>query len=473
MKYLLNLIFWTILILILSNCTAKMELPSYNGIWKSIGHGEFLEITGADTYAFYDITSLSCLPRRKGRLDEITKVLTLKSDTLSLQIGAITTRYTKAPKLPTLCSQDLDAKKANDLHYNFEVFMETVKEHYAFLKLNEIDWDELYQNQKAKLTPNSNQADLLLLIEDTYEKLNDNHAYLNATDEVYDLVDELYPVEEQPKDTLAFLGDFFVAKEVSQSHLKEDMTKDSWLIHWGKIKDDMGYIQLLAMNMFAGPSQSAIDSVGWENAFIQARDALHEAAYLKKEVEGASQIMDRVMKDLRAMESIIIDIRFNGGGHDVVSFEILSRFIKGKVRVANHKFSYSNQHTPIDPIYINGSENPYLKPVYILTSPQTGSAAEVFSIASMPLAHVKRIGATTMGAMSTTLDKFLPNGWEFAVSNEVYMDNDYVGYENIGIPVHYELDYSADRQAFFRTVVDDLKKDKQNILEAIELIKKK
>lgn len=67
----------------------------------------------------------------------------------------------------------------------------------------------------------------------------------------------------------------------------------------------------------------------------------------------------------------------------------------------------------------------------------------------------------------------MPIDWKFAVSNKVYMDNDYVGYENIGIPVHHELDYSEDRQAFFRTVVDDLKKDKQNILDAIELNKKK
>lgn len=464
----LRISIYIIAVLLSNSCQLTTKTNTYNGIWKSIGHGEVLEIKGDKTYAFYDITSISCVPRRKANLDEIIKSLTLETDTLSLHVGAITTRYTKASTLPEMCRNPLDTKKANDPLYNFEVFMETVKDHYAFLELNEINWDKLYQNQKSKLTPSSNNADLLVVIEETFERLNDNHAFLSASDEVYDLVDQLYPEEEEPKDTLPVLGDFHVAHTVTGHHLIEDMTKDSWLVQWGKIKDDMGYIQLLAMNMFADLTQLTVYDEGWHDEWAEAINELFEAAYLEKEVEGVRKIMDVVMKDLSATEAIIIDVRFNGGGHDVVSFEILSRFIQDKMQIANHKFSYENQHTPIDPIYINGSENPYLKPVYILTSPQTGSAAEVFSLASMSIPHVKRIGSATMGAFSTTLDKFLPNGWEFAVSNEVYMDNNGICYENLGIPVHHELNYLKGRQTFFRSVVNNLEKDKQNILDTIE-----
>ena len=468
-----SIIILSLLLCLLSHCTTKTESHSYNGIWQSIGHGEILEIKGDEEYAFYDITSISCVTRRKGSLDEIAKALTFETDTLSLHVGVITTRYTRTSNLPILCSKPLDVIEANDPSYNFEVFMETVKEHYAFIKLNALNWDELYQNQKAKLSPSSNNVDLFLIIEETYEKLNDNHAYLEATDEVYDLVDKLFPEDEEPKGALPELGDFYVAHKVAQHYLKDDMTKDSELIQWGKINNDVGYIQFITMTMFAELTQLTVHSEGFGDAFVQARDKMFEEAYLEKEVEGVRKIMDVVMKDLSEMESIIIDVRFNGGGNDVVSFEILSRFIQDRMHVANHKFSYKDRHTPIDPIYINGSEDPFLKPVYILTSPQTGSAAEVFCIASMSLPHIKRIGSATMGAMSTTLDKLLPNGWEFAVSNEVYMDNEGRCYENIGIPVHYELNYLKDRQPFFRSVVDDLVKDKQDILEAIEVIEKK
>ncbi len=467
MKHLIRL---SIIFFLYAGCTHKKKTANYNGIWKSIGHGELLHIKGEGTYAFYDITSISCVPRGTGNIKQIAPSLRFEADTLSLQIGAITTRYIRASGLPIRCSNPVTQVKAQDPLYNFEVFMETVKEHYAFLELNELDWDELYREQKAKLTQHSNKADLFVVLEDTYKKSNDNHANLEASDEVYDLVERLYPEAKEPADTVPALGDFHVAHTVAKHHLEEDMTKDSWLVHWGKIKDDMGYIQVLAMNTFADLTPLTVYEEGWHEAWVRARDTLFEDSYLKKEIEGVRNTMNRVMKDLADMDAIIIDVRFNGGGHDVVSFEILSRFIQDEKHIANHKFSYDGRHTPTDSIYNNVSENPFLKPVYLLTSPQTGSAAEVFCLASMAVPHVQRIGSATMGALSTTLDKILPNGWEFAVSNEVYMDTDGQCYENIGIPVHHELHYLKDRQPFFRSVINDLQKDKQSILEAIEAI---
>jgi len=66
------------------------------------------------------------------------------------------------------------------------------------------------------------------------------------------------------------------------------------------------------------------------------------------------------------------------------------------------------------------------------------------------------------------LEKRLPNGWYFSLSNEVYLDNQGVCYESIGIPVDYELNYPNDRQTFFRSVAEDLEEDKRNVLKAIE-----
>ena len=53
------------------------------------------------------------------------------------------------------------------------------------------------------------------------------------------------------------------------------------------------------------------------------------------------------------------------------------------------------------------------------------------------------------------------------------MDNSGKQYENVGIPVDYDLNYSFDRQTFFRSVVNDLEADKRNILEAIDALNKK
>jgi len=148
-----------------------------------------------------------------------------------------------------------------------------------------------------------------------------------------------------------------------------------------------------------------------------------------------------------------------------------SQLCLNRKQIATQKLRYKDGYSPVLPLFIDGSASAYTNPVYVLTSPQTGSAAEALSIATMAMDNVKRIGAPTAGALSTALEKKLPNGWSFSISNEVYMDNTGVNYENVGVPVDYEINYSRDRQDFFRSVVDDLEADKQSILNAIKELK--
>jgi carboxyl-terminal processing protease len=219
--------------------------------------------------------------------------------------------------------------------------------------------------------------------------------------------------------------------------------------------------------------KALIHEVGYVDAYVETFHKMYEGDYVEKEILAVRKIMDSVMKDLSAMESIVIDIRFNGGGQDAVSFEIMSRFISNKMKIGTQKLRYGNTFTPILPLEIQGTENAFTKPIYVLTSQQTGSAAETFSIATMSMKHAKRIGSPTSGAILTALEKELPNGWAFAISNEICMDNEGNNYENRGIPVDYTIEYPEDRQTFFRSVVNNLDADKENILRAIEHLKDK
>jgi len=458
------------------------KTESLNGNWESVGSGLILEIKDSTSYQFYDITSISCLPNRKGSFKELQKSLTLENDTLNLLIGVITYKFTRSKALPQLCVETNTKKNKNPL-YNFEVFAETVKEHYAFFELNKINWNQLYKQQKGKLTEKSTDVELYQVIEETLELLNDNHAFLEATEEVNNEL-EKQSNKEQKEETdtknLPEYGDFEVAGIAAKHHLQVDLTRDYKfqfpLIQWGKMNDDVGYIQVKSMWLFADLDvpKKRIDEVGYVDAFVETFNQMYDGEYVKEEVKEVTKIMDMVMKDLSEMKSIIIDVRFNGGGQDAVSFEILSRFIpKGKLQIATQKLRYGNRFTPLLPLYIDGNTNAFTKPVYVLTSQQTGSAAEALSIATMAMNNAKRIGSATSGALSTALEKTLPNGWSFAISNEIYMDNNGKAYENIGIPVNYELNYPNERQTFFRSVVNDLAADKQNILNAISKLEEK
>lgn len=237
--------------------------------------------------------------------------------------------------------------------------------------------------------------------------------------------------------------------------------------------NNIGFIQVKTMWLYADVDipQALEDKKGFVDAFVETRHKLYEGIYIQKEIEGVKKVMDKVMKDLSDTESIVIDVRFNGGGQDAVSFEILSRFTTQRTQVATQKLRFGSQFSPIQPFYIEGSDNPYTKPVYVLCSPQTGSAAEAFSIATLGMKNIKRIGSATQGALSTSLERILPNGWSFAMSNEIYMDNEGESYENKGVPIDYELNYSRDRQTFFSNIVNDLQADKRSILKAIEVLR--
>ncbi len=448
--------------------------PSINGIWESLGSGWVLQIQDSLTYSFYDITAISCLPNRTGNLTEMLEALRLKEDTLSLLQGITTFKFIRTEEVPKLCLATLDEKKAANPEYNFEVFAETVKEHYAFFDLNKINWEALYQEQKRKINENTTEAELYLIIEETLEKLKDNHAFLEATDDVYHALEELEKKATAEgltnEEEMEAYGDFQIAQMVAKNHLQEEMTKDSKLIQWGKMNNEIGFIQIKAMWLYADLDipETLIDEVGYVDAYVQTFHKMYEGDYVEKEVASVKKVMNKVMADLSVTKSIVIDVRFNGGGQDAVSYEILSRFVSKDRQVGSQKFRYGKQFSPVQAYLIEGTQDGYSNNVYVLTSPQTGSAAEYFAMATISLPNIKRIGSRTAGATSTTLDKTLPNAWAFSISNEICLDRQGRNYENIGIPVNYELDYPSDRQIFFRSVANDLDKDKRDILKAIE-----
>lgn len=474
----MRLLLTTLLLILLTIACqeTKPEPPTLNGVWTSIGSGWILEIKDSTTYSFYDITNISCLPRRVGDLDELQNSLTLQPDTISLVKGVITYRFTRLEQLPDLCANERSSEQQADVLFNFEVFAETVQEHYAFMELNQVNWDSLYDQARQRLAGNPTEVELYQTIDETLEQLNDNHAYLEADDQLYEALEALENTEEEEDENeenpLPEYGDFQIAAMVSQHHLEEEMTKDSWLIQWGRLVDGVGYMQVKAMWLYADLDipEALIQEVGYVDAYVETFYRLYEGDYIEQEVAGVAQIMDRIMADLADTDAMVIDLRFNGGGQDAVSFEILSRFLDQRLQVATQKLKHGDGYSPVLSLYVDGTAEAYTKPVYVLTSPQTGSAAEAFAIATMAMDRVQRIGSPTTGAMSTALEKELPNGWVFSISNEIYMDNDGNSYENKGIPVDYELGYPKDRQPFFRSVADDLTGDKQQILKAIEAL---
>ena len=467
MKYLFFLLA-AVCSLIACNPNTVEEENSMNGTWRSLGSGWLLEIKDSTSYSFFDLTQISCLPNRRGPLKELEVDLNAQGDTLTLIKGVSTYQFIRTDKLPARCTEQLLPAQKSDPLYNFDVFAETVEEHYAFLDLNSVNWELLKHNQRDKLTATSTEVELYRVIDQTLTLLNDNHAFLEASDEVYELLES--EGTDSAEDDLPEIGDFQVAQWVAQNHLEKELTRDSWLIQWGLLTNDIGYIQIKAMWLYAQLDipQAAITEKGYVDAYVETRHQMYEGAYIQKESLGVASIMSKVIQDLSKTKSIVVDIRFNGGGQDAVSREVLRHFLIEPVIAGEQKFKFGNQYSPSTPYLIKPAPNTYTKPVFVLISPQTGSAAEFFALTTLAVDHIKLVGSSTDGATSTTLDKTLPNGWSFSISNEVITDINGKNYENIGVPPEYEMGYIRDRQAFFRSVAEDLPSDKLEILRAVQ-----
>jgi C-terminal processing protease CtpA/Prc len=73
-------------------------------------------------------------------------------------------------------------------------------------------------------------------------------------------------------------------------------------------------------------------------------------------------------------------------------------------------------------------------PLVVLTDDFTVSAAETATMALRALPGTVQIGQPTRGVLSDRLEKVLPNGWTFSLSNEVYMDPKGKIFEGAGVP---------------------------------------
>jgi len=158
------------------------------------------------------------------------------------------------------------------------------------------------------------------------------------------------------------------------------------------------------------------------------------------------------MDDFKDCDGVILDMRFNHGGFDPASQIIANRFTDQK-RVGLYKQAiYGKGRTEQLPIYVfpQGSYA-YTKPVVLLTSDSTISAGEIFTLFTMALPHVTRMGEPTQGVLSDMLGKTLPNGWKLSLSNEIYTAIDGIVYESIGIPPHIEVPVYNDEH-FYETL---------------------
>lgn len=131
----------------------------------------------------------------------------------------------------------------------------------------------------------------------------------------------------------------------------------------------------------------------------------------------AQALTDAAMAFLRGTDAVIVDVRRCPGGSAQQVAYLASYFFGGSepVALANRYHRPSGQSMQSTTGEVNGERMPDV-PLYILTSPNTGSACESFAFSLQQHGRAKVVGATTGGAGYNNAMVPLGHGLTFSVS---------------------------------------------------------
>lgn len=447
------------LFLLLTTCTVAQNQSSIGGVWQMRGYGWIFSID-KDLITTYDITSVSCGPSASYPSEMILGSYTVTDNVLTTKVGLSTYVLDKLEGLPDLCSTALSRKQKKNPIHNFEVLWNTFNEQYAYFDLRGTDWGASYRKYRPQVTNKTSDVELYRIIYKMLDEIGDGHVDIEASDKIMKKAIS----ETDDEDEISF-KDLWM--EIANQYVNDLKTHNYTKSVWGKINDRVGYLQV--NDMVAQAHYGITPDMPMEEAQKMYTEAVENTDnHMRDETEGMRKTMQNVLRDIEGVENIIVDVRFNGGGFDAVSYEII-RALTREPFIGFKKYAKLGE-TTTDPYFyeVTPAKKTFTGDVYILQSPFSGSATETMLLASIQMANVTRVGSASEGILSDALEKVLPNGWIFTLSNEAYVTPDGVNYEDVGIPVDIELDYSSDANVFFDTLTKNL--DSGKVDRGVEFI---
>lgn len=433
----LNAIKTTIAVLLISSlliaCSddSTASLPSstsqdIQGRWDRSGYGLLLNING-EKLTVYEATRATCYRRDSGLVAEFIQdfpIVQIESNQLRLsesELG-IPAVFNRIDSLPVVCENPI----GESIIEQFDHFWHTFNDYYAFFNERGVDWMAQYDQWRLTLSDQSSTEELADALIGLVSPIDDSHVNLT-----FDGIDGFNPAK--PKGLLESLVKEFEAQsviadeetyvvgvlnqwrsDIQNNYISAPFTTlmgaNADLIQWGLMGDSVGYLSI--------------------NQFFTTVNASETA-----DVAVFEDALDLALTDLANTSALIIDLRLSPGGRDAVAIAIANRFADTE-RVAASKAARDYQGLRNSQSYtIRPSDRRnYANPVVLITSGFSVSATEAFTVLMRSLPQVTHLGEPTNGALSDLLEKELPNGWEFTLSNEVYQDAIGNVYEAVGIP---------------------------------------
>ncbi|BBN81403.1 hypothetical protein PA25_13880 [Pseudoalteromonas sp. A25] len=408
------------------------------GAWHMPGYGRWAHFLGKDVVE-YIATSEHCVARIRASYATYMQRLGFNFDNIEAdwevvdELAMNRVGVYRKSNVPTQCDPTNEPGYSNDAQLNFDFVWQSVDEFQGHLAKRGVDWQSQYELFSPQINAQDSIEKTLPIVAQMLSALNDFHSFIlfdnvivetgrkfsklrSYLDTKHDIslpqlreqIDVLNPLHIDS--SIETLYNRAIENYADENGLKSYTNESAMeaagraLLKWGKTPSNMG---LLIINQMDYLSNEEIDKQ-----------------------------FSLIFEDLKQTDGLILDIRTNPGGSDDVALSIAGRFFD-KTQVAFKKYAKNadgQSPTKEISVVVDESNSRYSKPVYLITSEDTISAAEVFTLAMRSLPNVIHIGEPTQGALSDVLPVVMPAGIMFGVSNETYVDLDGNEFEASGVP---------------------------------------
>ena len=253
----------------------------------------------------------------------------------------------------------------------FNSFYETFDRYYSYFEYKNINWEEEKERCKADIINVHTNSELIDLLLDMVEPLRDVHVWF-STDNSF--------IRSYSPDKLRN-WDKIVWEEYVISN------------NWQPQESNWGYATFDETPYFFFGT--------WNSDRIKVYD------------------FDAALEKFKESDTIVIDVRANGGGNDELALDIAARFTSQTRTVTYYKFRDGPLHSDFTELF-ERKISPrgtwqFTNPVYVLIGSGCFSSNETFISAMRELPHVTLIGDTTGGSSGNPKLFNLGNGWEYSV----------------------------------------------------------
>lgn len=408
---------------------SQPEINQYEGIWRSAEYGETLEFKG-DSVLIYQENNGELLRRqytkgtRRGNTlitvsDDVpfggtTKYqLPLANDILMLleDHSEIVYYYHRMHEKPRIIPQ------TDNPRTNLEYFWNMHFERYPYFEERNIDWNlarEKLQSFNPSRVDEDSLFERLKLLVDFFK--NDGHVWIARKSG--DGFDYYTPVHKNPVQSIKPRRDlqFLVGEKYLDKH--QYNTTANGKIIYKFLPDSVGYI------------------------FIASFFGMSKETSKTAQLADVRACLDSLYLYFKSAKSLIVDVRYNGGGNDWAALTCAGLFLsEGHAVVSTRsRIQATNDYGLPRVLRVAALPNNLAGiPTVVLSSRFSASATETFLIAMKNASTAISMGEASRGMLSDSYVFELPNGWFMGVYSDKVYSFDGAIYESRGVPVDLKI----------------------------------